>query len=175
MSAPRNQPPKPAASKAVASKAVASKAVPSKAVASKAVASKAVASKAVASEPGVRVYQYAACGTCKKALQWLGAHGVAYQSVPIVEGPPSLAELTELVKRSGLSARKWINTSGGSYRALVEHRGKEAVEKLTEGELLALLAADGKMIKRPVLVAGDRVLVGFSAGAYEARLSGGVR
>ena len=170
MSAPRNQPTKPAASKAVASKAVASKAV-----ASKAVASKPLASKAVASEPGVRVYQYAACGTCKKALQWLGAHGVAYQSVPIVESPPSLAELTELVKRSGLSARKWINTSGGSYRALVENRGKEAVEQLTEGELLALLAADGKMIKRPVLVAGDQVLVGFSAEAYEARLSGGAR
>jgi arsenate reductase len=119
----------------------------------------------------VRVYQYAACGTCKKALKWLGAHGVAYESVPIVESPPSLAELTELVKKSGLPARKWINTSGGSYRALVQSRGKEAVETLGERELLALLAADGKMIKRPVVIAGDHVLVGFVEEAYEARFS----
>jgi arsenate reductase len=119
----------------------------------------------------VRVYQYPACGTCKKALKWLGAHGVAYESVPIVESPPSLAELTELVKKSGLPARKWINTSGGSYRALIESRGKEAVEKLGERELLTLLAADGKMIKRPVVIAGDRVLVGFVEEAYEARFT----
>jgi arsenate reductase len=117
-----------------------------------------------------RVYQYAACGTCKKALKWLDAHGVAYESVPIVESPPSLTELTALVKKSGLAPRKWINTSGGSYRALVTERGKEAVEALSEKELLALLAADGKMIKRPVLVAGDDVLVGFAEDAYEARL-----
>jgi arsenate reductase len=96
---------------------------------------------------------------------------VAYESVPIVESPPSLAELTELVKKSGLPARKWINTSGGSYRALVQSRGKEAVETLGERELLALLAADGKMIKRPVVIAGDHVLVGFVEEAYEARFS----
>ncbi len=119
-----------------------------------------------------RVYQYAACGTCKKALKWLDAHGVAYESVPIVESPPSLAELRALVTKSGLSARKWINTSGGSYRALVAERGKEAVEALSDEELLALLAADGKMIKRPVLVAGHDVLVGFAEAAYEARLGG---
>lgn len=123
----------------------------------------------------VRVYQYANCGTCKKALKWLDAHRVGYESLPIVESPPSLAELTALVKRSGLPARKWINTSGGSYRALVESRGKEAVEKLTDAELLALLAKDGKMIKRPVVVTAGAVLVGFAEPAYEATFGGGAK
>ncbi len=115
-----------------------------------------------------RVYQYAACSTCKKALRWLDARGVAYESLPIVESPPTLAELKKLVKTSGLPARKWINTSGGSYRALVEARGKPAVEALTDDALLALLAADGKMIKRPVVITEGAVLVGFSEPAYEA-------
>lgn len=115
-----------------------------------------------------KIWQYAGCSTCKKALKWLDAHGVAHESVPIVEEPPSLAELKKLVEASGLPLRKWINVSGGSYRALLEARGKEAVEKLSDAELLALLAKDGKMIKRPVLAAGEQVLVGFSEAAYEA-------
>ncbi len=121
----------------------------------------------------VRVYQYAACSTCKKALRWLDTRGVSYEPVPIVEQPPSLAELTRLVKASGKPARKWINTSGGSYRALVESRGKPAVEALSEAALLALLAADGKMIKRPVVIAGDAVLVGFDEATYEATFPAG--
>lgn len=115
-----------------------------------------------------KLWHYAGCGTCKKALKWLDARGVPYESIPIVESPPSLAELKRLVAASGLPARKWINTSGGSYRALVATRGKEEVEALTDAELLGLLAKDGKMIKRPVVVAGERVLVGFSESAYES-------
>jgi len=122
----------------------------------------------VSVSPKVRIYQYGACGTCKKALRWLDARGVAYEPVPIVERPPSLAELTRLVKTSGKPARKWINTSGGSYRALIESRGKAAVEAPSEAALLALLAADGKMITRPVVIAADTVLVGFDEAAYEA-------
>ncbi|MBN8615853.1 MAG: Spx/MgsR family RNA polymerase-binding regulatory protein [Deltaproteobacteria bacterium] len=118
-----------------------------------------------------KIWGYAGCSTCKKALKWLEAHGVEHESIPIVESPPSLAELRKLVQKSGLPARKWINASGQSYRALIESRGKEAVEKLTDGELLDLLAKDGKMIKRPVLAVGDVVLVGFSEPAYEAQLA----
>jgi len=120
----------------------------------------------------VRVYQYAACSTCKKALRWLDTRGVSYEPVPIVEQPPSLAELTRLVKTSGKPARKWINTSGGSYRALVESRGKAAVEALSDAGLLTPPAADGKMIKRPALIAGDAVLVGFDEAAYESTFPG---
>lgn len=112
------------------------------------------------------VWQYAGCDTCRKALRWLDAHGIAYRAVPIVESPPSLAELRALVAASGLSVRKFLNTSGGSYRALIESRGKAAVESLDDEALLALLAKDGKMIKRPLVKAGAVVLVGFREDAY---------
>ena len=87
--------------------------------------------------------------------------------MPIVEETPSETELRRLVEASGLPARKWFNTSGQSYRELVKKRGKETVNALSEGEIIKRLAEDGKMIKRPVLVAGDRVLVGFREEEYE--------
>ena len=112
--------------------------------------------------------QYAACSTCRKAKQWLDKHGVEYQSVPIVEAPPSVSELTRLVKQSGLPIQKWFNTSGQSYRALVARVGKDGLAKLDDAAKIKLLAADGKMIKRPVLVSGDKVLVGFDESAYRS-------
>lgn len=114
----------------------------------------------------VKLYVYAACGTCKKAQKWLDANGIVYETIPIVEHPPSAEELPALIERSELPARKWFNTSGQSYRALVAELGKERVASLTEAEIVERLAADGKLIKRPVLVADSRVLVGFQEGAY---------
>jgi arsenate reductase len=114
----------------------------------------------------VTFFEYAACSTCRKAKKWLDAHGVAYQSVPIVEKPPSAGELAKLVAKSKLPVQKWFNTSGQSYRALVERVGKEGLAKLADAEKLKLLAGDGKMIKRPVLVAREQVLVGFDESAY---------
>jgi Spx/MgsR family transcriptional regulator len=118
-----------------------------------------------AKEP-ITFFEYAACSTCRKAKKWLDAHGVAYRSVPIVEEPPKLSELSRLVERSKLPVQKWFNTSGQSYRALVGRLGKDGVAELADAEKLRLLAADGKMIKRPVLVAKDRVLIGFDEAAY---------
>jgi arsenate reductase (glutaredoxin) len=118
----------------------------------------------------VQFYEYAACGTCKKARRWLDDHGVALDAVPIVERTPAEGELHRLVAASGLPARRWFNTSGQSYRALIAERGKTAVEALTAAEILALLAKDGKLIRRPVLVAGERVLVGFREDEYAALL-----
>lgn len=120
----------------------------------------------------VKVWQYAGCDTCRKALRWLASHSVAFESIPIVERPPTLEELRSLVRASGLPVRKFLNTSGGSYRALVESRGKAAVEALDDEALLALLAADGKMIKRPLVKAGSRVLVGFREEAYAQAFGG---
>lgn len=116
----------------------------------------------------VVVWHYAGCDTCRKALRWLKEHSVSFEAIPIVDQPPSREELRELVAASGLPVRKFLNTSGGSYRALVESRGKAAVEALDDEALLALLAADGKMIKRPLLKAGEKVLVGFREDAYTA-------
>ena len=118
------------------------------------------------------VYAYASCDTCRKALAWLRAHHVEARVVPIVDQPPSAPALRGLIAKSGLPIRKWLNTSGQSYRALIAGRGKDAVAALDDDALIALLAADGKLIKRPVVVRGDDVLVGFDAAAY-ARVFGG--
>ena len=119
------------------------------------------------SKSGFTIYAYDACDTCRKARKWLDAHGIAHEVVPIVEKPPSRAMLSKLVKASGLPAHKWFNTSGQSYRALVASLGKPKVAALGEDEVLELLAKDGKLIKRPVLVAGDKVLVGFRPEQYD--------
>lgn len=117
------------------------------------------------------LYAYAGCSTCKKAIAWLRDAKVAVDVVPIVERPPSAAALTKLIARSGLPAKKWFNTSGESYRTLVRERGKDAVAALDDAAITQLLAADGKMIKRPVLVTDDAVLVGFDEARYSALLA----
>lgn len=107
---------------------------------------------------------YAGCGTCKKALKWLDDHRVAHRLRPIVDEPPTPAELARWIPASGVPVRKWLNTSGQSYRAL----GKTKVDAASDADLVRWLAADGKLVKRPVMVRGDKVLVGFAAEAYEA-------
>ena len=110
------------------------------------------------------VLSYAGCSTCKKALAWLAARGVEATVRPIVEQPPTAAELAAWVPASGKPVAKWLNTSGQSYRAL----GKEKVSGASAATLVKWLAADGKLVKRPVLVHGERVIVGFDEPAYEA-------
>jgi arsenate reductase len=112
------------------------------------------------------VLAYAGCSTCKKALKWLESRGIAHRVRPIVDEPPTAKELAAWVAKSGLPLKKWLNTSGQSYRAL----GKEAVDAMTDGDLVAALAADGKLVKRPVLVRGGVVLVGFSEAAWGVAL-----
>jgi arsenate reductase (glutaredoxin) len=114
----------------------------------------------------VKIYQYPKCGTCRKALKWLDARGVDYQSIDIVEKPPAKAALAQLMKRSGLPARKWFNTSGQSYR---QGGFKEKLETMTDAQAADALASDGKLIKRPVVVGDDFVLVGFDEAEYGKR------
>lgn len=108
------------------------------------------------------VLSYAGCSTCKKALKWLEARGVDAQVRPIVEQPPTVAELAKWIPASGVGIRRWLNTSGLSYRAL----GKAKVDAATDAQLASWLAADGKLVKRPVLVHGKAVLVGFKEEAW---------
>jgi len=112
------------------------------------------------------VLAYAGCSTCKKALAWLDAHGVAYDVRPIASEPPTPRELAAWIPVSGKPVRKWLNTSGQSYRAL----GKAKVDAASDAELVRWLAADGKLVKRPVLVRGNAVLVGFAPDAWHAAL-----
>lgn len=108
------------------------------------------------------VLSYAGCGTCKKALRWLGDHDVEVEVRPIVESPPTAEELSAWVPRSGRPLRKWLNTSGLSYRAL----DKERLGAAKDEEILRWLTQDGKLVKRPVVVMGKHVLVGFDEKAY---------
>lgn len=110
------------------------------------------------------VFSYAGCGTCKKALAWLDARGIAVEVRPIVDQPPTPEELERWIPASGKPVQKWLNTSGQSYRAL----GKAKVDAATDAQLRAWLAKDGKLVKRPVLVHGKTVLVGFKEEEWAA-------
>jgi arsenate reductase len=112
------------------------------------------------------VLAYAGCSTCKKALAWLSANGIEHDVRPIVDEPPTKRELAAWIPASKRPVRKWLNTSGLSFRAL----GKAKIDAASDAELVAWLAADGKLVKRPVLVRGDQVLVGFDADAWSEAL-----
>jgi arsenate reductase len=114
------------------------------------------------------VLAYDGCDTCRKARKWLESKGISHTVRPIVSAPPTVAELRAWVPASGVGLRKWLNTSGQSYRAL----GKAAVDAASDETLVAWLAADGKLVKRPVLVRGETVLVGFDPARWEAALGG---
>lgn len=110
-------------------------------------------------------YHYPSCSTCKKAKKWLEAKSVELESIHIVDAPPSRAQLEKWWRESGLDLKRFFNTNGGSYRALDM---KNRYATLTDDERLDLLAADGKLIKRPI-VTDDQggVLVGFKVNEYE--------
>ena len=112
------------------------------------------------------VLAYAGCTTCKNAIKWLDAHDVKHVVRPIVDKPPTKSELAKWIRASGLPVKKWLNTSGQSYRAI----GKETIDGSSDDAIVAMLAADGKLVKRPVLVHGDHVLVGFKPEAYAQEL-----
>ena len=110
--------------------------------------------------------QYPPCSTCKKAKKWLDAHGIAYTDRHIKQDKPSYEELKCWLEASGLSVKKFFNTSGMQYRAL----GLSAkLPAMSEEEQIALLASDGMLVKRPILVGDGFVLVGFRAAEWEAR------
>lgn len=104
-------------------------------------------------------YEYPKCTTCKKAKAELKALGVEFEAIDIKENPPQVALLTELVPHSHLDLKKFFNTSGNAYRNLGL---KERFSQLTEAEAIALLAADGMLIKRPILLKdGQLVQIGY--------------
>lgn len=114
------------------------------------------------------VYQYPACSTCRKALAWLKQAGVAHVPVHIVEKPPSVAVLKRALASSGKPLRALFNTSGESYR---NGGYKDRLATMSEEEALACLAADGKLIKRPLVIGESLVLIGFDEAAWSKALS----
>ncbi len=112
--------------------------------------------------------EYPKCSTCKKAKAWLDAHGVAYVDRHIVEDNPTAAELAAWRERSGLPLRRFFNTSGMKYRELGVKAQLDA--GMSDEDAYSLLATDGMLVKRPVLVLDDTVLVGFREAEWEAAL-----
>src|SRR5580692_7615466 len=100
----------------------------------------------------IKVYEYEGCSTCRKALKFLDARGVAYEAVPIIETPPSTAELKTMLKFAG-DLRRLFNTSGVLYREMGV--GKR-LETMDEAGALELLAKHGKLVKRPFVLLKDR-------------------
>ena len=101
---------------------------------------------------------YERCTTCKRAKAWLIDRGIAFTERPIKEENPSLEELRQWYQRSGLPLKKFFNTSGLLYKAM---ELKDKLPTMTEEEQLQLLATDGMLVKRPMLIMEDKVLVGF--------------
>ena len=111
--------------------------------------------------------QYPPCSTCKKAKAWLDGHGVGYTDRHIKEQNPTYEELKQWHKISGLPLKRFFNTSGLLYKSL---QLKERLPEMTEEEQLRLLSSDGMLVKRPILVAEDRIFVGFRESEWETIL-----
>jgi len=111
--------------------------------------------------------QYPPCSTCQKTKKWLDDHGVAYTDRHIKENNPTYEELKVWHRRSGLPLKKFFNTSGLVYKSL---NLKEKLSAMTEEEQLRLLASDGMLVKRPLIVTENAVLVGFKAADWEKLL-----
>lgn len=115
----------------------------------------------------IRVYQYPQCSTCRKAMSWLKANAIEFEAINLVEEPPNVETLKRVLSKSGVSVKKLFNTSGEVYR---REGYKARLETMGEGEALSALAANGKLIKRPLLLGKDFALVGFDADSYADKL-----
>ena len=106
---------------------------------------------------------YPKCTTCKKAQKWLDEQGKKYEVRDIKENNPSYDELKSWYAKSGLPLKRFFNTSGQLYKSMAL---KDKLPDMTEEEQLKLLATDGMLVKRPILVDGDKVLVGFKEAEW---------
>lgn len=112
--------------------------------------------------------EYPRCSTCRKAKKWLDERGVAYEDRHIVENNPTADELRAWIAVSGLPVRKFFNTSGKLYREL--GMKERFAASITDDECLELLAQDGMLVKRPLVVGDGFVLVGFREAAWQEHL-----
>ena len=110
---------------------------------------------------------YPKCSTCKKAEKWLQEKGIKYNYRPIKEKNPTVEELKKWILKSDLPIKSFFNTSGILYR---EQNIKEKIKTSTQEELLQILASDGMMVKRPILLIGNQVLVGFNEKKWEENI-----
>ena len=110
---------------------------------------------------------YPKCTTCQKAKKWLDDNGISYEIRDIKQENPSYEELSAWYKRSGLPLKKFFNTSGLLYKSM---ELKSKLPDMTEDEMLQLLASDGMLVKRPLLIGDDYVLVGFKEAEWTEKV-----
>ena len=115
----------------------------------------------------MQIICYPRCTTCKKAVNWLEKQGVDFEYRDIKEKNPKKTELKKWHKASGLSLKKFFNTSGQLYR---EMNLKDKLADMTEEEMYELLASDGMLVKRPLLITEEKVLVGFKEDEWKSVL-----
>ena len=110
---------------------------------------------------------YPKCTTCQKAKKWLDEHKIIYTERHIVENNPTYEELKEWHEKSGLPLKKFFNTSGLLYKEL---QLKDKLVEMSEEEQLKLLATNGMLVKRPLVIADDKVLIGFKEAEWKENL-----
>ena len=110
---------------------------------------------------------YSKCSTCQKAKKWLDVNGIEYTERPIKEQNPPIEDLKAWHKRSGLPLKKFFNTSGLLYKDM---KLKDKLPSMSDEEQYALLATDGMLVKRPMVIGNDYVLVGFREADWEEKL-----
>ena len=115
----------------------------------------------------LRLYEYQNCDTCRRAKKFLAARGLAFDAIPIREQPPTKAELKRMLAIYSGELRRLFNTSGGDYKAM---KLAERLPKLTVDEALALLAANGNLVKRPFVLTEAGGMVGFKEQEWEKLL-----
>ena len=115
----------------------------------------------------MKIYCYSRCSTCKKALAWLDERGLKYELLDIKEQHPTEEELRRFHGKSGLPLKKFFNTSGMIYR---EMELSKKLPTMSEDEQYALLATDGMLVKRPLVIGDDFVLTGFREKEWEEKL-----
>ncbi len=113
---------------------------------------------------GVLFLEYPKCSTCKKAKKWLEDNSVEFTDRHIKEENPTAEELSEWHKKSGLPLKKFFNTSGVLYKEL---KLKDKLPEMSESEQLELLSTDGMLVKRPLIIGDDFVLVGFKEAEWK--------
>ena len=111
--------------------------------------------------------EYPKCSTCKKAKKWLDENGIEYTDRHIKDENPTAEELAAWHKMSGYPVKKFVNTSGMLYREL---NLKDKLSKMTDEEVYALLATDGMLVKRPIIVTENYILTGFKEAEWQEKM-----
>ena len=112
-------------------------------------------------------FWYPRCGTCQKAKKWLEANNIDFVATDLKEQKPNRNQLEDWFNKSGLPLKKFFNTSGQVYKSM---ELKDKLPAMSQDEQLDLLASDGMLVKRPIVVSGDKVLVGFKEVEWEESL-----